>query len=291
VSSYRPIIVFGKGFVGRKVASALPGGVLVDTDIADAHRVRTLLKEVQPEAVVNCAGKCGRPNVDWCERNRWLTWRSNVIGPVTLRNECSATNTFLAHISTGCAFDRYCWRQHGWEEHDRTAATCYYVRTKLAAERYLNGPNVAILRIRMPIDDAPHPRNLLTKLSGFRYITTAMNSLTVLDDLVRAIDLIIAKRVHGIFHCVSPEKISLCDIREQLSDVEIASRCFTRVSTSQLRTLGLTQLLRSDVVLSNRRLSTLGFRFEPTRFALRRLIEKYARRTVTDAGAIDAANV
>ena len=47
-----------------------------------------MVEEVTPDVVINCAGKTGRPNVDWCEDHKEETVRANVTGPLILLDEC-----------------------------------------------------------------------------------------------------------------------------------------------------------------------------------------------------------
>ncbi|HVV85778.1 MAG TPA: hypothetical protein VHE35_22120 [Kofleriaceae bacterium] len=67
------IVVFGGGFLGRRLAGALPGAVLAAADLADPAAVAGVLRATGADVAVNAAGKTGRPNVDWCEVNRDAT--------------------------------------------------------------------------------------------------------------------------------------------------------------------------------------------------------------------------
>lgn len=61
-----------------------------------------VLDEVKPTHVINCAGKTGRPNVDWCEDHKLETIRANVIGTLILADECEKRGVHVTVMATGC---------------------------------------------------------------------------------------------------------------------------------------------------------------------------------------------
>lgn len=69
----------------------------------DRDRMNDIFDEFQPTRVINCAGKTGRPNVDWCEDHRPETVRSNVIGTLMLADLCNERGVHLTNMATGCA--------------------------------------------------------------------------------------------------------------------------------------------------------------------------------------------
>ena len=68
----------------------------------NSAKMNEIFDEFQPTHVVNCAGKTGRPNVDWCEDNRVETVRSNVIGTLMLAELCHERGVHLTNMATGC---------------------------------------------------------------------------------------------------------------------------------------------------------------------------------------------
>ena len=64
--------------------------------------VRKVLDEIKPTHVINCAGKTGRPNVDWCEDHKLETIRANVIGTLILADECEQRRVHVTVMATGC---------------------------------------------------------------------------------------------------------------------------------------------------------------------------------------------
>lgn len=68
----------------------------------NSAKMNEIFDEFQPTHVINCAGKTGRPNVDWCEDNRVETVRSNVIGTLMLAELCHERGVHLTNMATGC---------------------------------------------------------------------------------------------------------------------------------------------------------------------------------------------
>src|SRR3989344_5669865 len=198
------VLIFGTGFIGTKLADSMPDAVLSSARIDDMEQVHEALEEHQPEAVVNCAGKTGKPNVDWCESHQVETFRSNVIGPLVLAEACQLTKTYLLHVGSGCIFYGPSPDPQGWRESDFANPTSTYSRSKYAADLALTQyPSVGIVRLRMPIDSAPDPRNLITKLAGYPNVVDVENSVTVISDLLSVISALVEKRGTGVFHAVN----------------------------------------------------------------------------------------
>lgn len=68
----------------------------------DTVRMNEIFDEFQPTRIINCAGKTGRPNVDWCEDHRVETVRSNVIGTLMLAELCHERGVHFTNMATGC---------------------------------------------------------------------------------------------------------------------------------------------------------------------------------------------
>ena len=68
----------------------------------DPAGMNQVLDEIKPTHVINCAGKTGRPNVDWCEDNKQETIESNVVGTMMLTQACWLRKIHLTVMATGC---------------------------------------------------------------------------------------------------------------------------------------------------------------------------------------------
>ncbi|MEN9557687.1 MAG: hypothetical protein RL141_56 [Candidatus Parcubacteria bacterium] len=271
------IVVFGSGYIGEKVAAFLPDAVLSLARIDDATQVAAALEEHMPEVVVNCAGKTGKPNVDWCETHPAETFRSNVIGPLVLAEACAPKQIHLVHLGSGCIFYDAAPSPDGWREEDFANPQAVYTRSKYAADLGLcDHPNVAILRLRMPIDGAPDPRNLITKLANYPKIIDVENSVTIVDDLLAVIRQVIEKRGTGIFHATNPGVMRHRDLIALYDEIVDPSHTNEWIANDDLLRQHLAVAKRSNCILQNTRLPALGIHMRPIEHALRATMEQYA---------------
>ncbi len=271
------ILIFGPGFLGTEFSEAVPGSILTTADITDRFQIEEAFEEFQPDVVVNFAGKTGKPNVDWCEEHKLETLRSNVVGALTLAEECQSRNLHLTHISSGCIFYGTSPDPKGWSETDFANPSAFYSRTKYAADLMLAQlPNIAIVRLRMPIDSKPGSRNLITKLAQYPKIIDVENSVTVIDDLFMAIQGLIEQKATGIFHAVNPGVMRHRDLIKLYTELVDPTHTNEWITEQDLVTQGLATKARSNNIMQNNRLPEIGIHMRPIEVALRECMEKYA---------------
>ena len=58
----------------------------------------------KPDVIINCLGKTGRPNVDWCESNKSETYESNVTLPLMIAEWCEKNEVHLIQLGSGCIY-------------------------------------------------------------------------------------------------------------------------------------------------------------------------------------------
>lgn len=271
------IVVFGNGFLGNRIAKTIPGAQLSHAKITDRISVQHALRGA--DAVVNAAGKTGRPNVDWCESNVAETLWSNVAGAVTLAEECVAAGVHLIHLGSGCVFYGRSPHQDGaWREGDFANSKSVYSRSKYAADLALSCfPGVAIVRLRMPVDGVPGPRNLITKLAGYKQVIDVENSITVVDDLVEVVRQLAERRATGIFHATNTGVVSHRQILGLYRELVDPTYEVEFIGEDELVSRGLAIAPRSNCVLASTRLEEIGIRMPDARESLRKAMEQYAR--------------
>jgi 3,5-epimerase/4-reductase len=273
------IVVFGAGFLGRRFAEAIPGAVLSTADVTDRAAVAAELRARGAHAVINCAGKTGRPNVDWCETHPIETQRVNVAGALTLAEACAEAGSYLLHLGSGCIFYGPSPSPDGWREDDYANPSSFYSRTKYAADLILSKlPHVAIARLRMPIDGAAGPRNLITKLAGYSQVVDVENSVTVVDDLIPVARGLIERRATGVFHVTNPGTMRHRDLLHLYREIVDPSHRFTLIDQDELVARGLATHPRSNCILASPRLAALGLTMRPVEVALREALAQYAQR-------------
>lgn len=271
-------LVFGAGFIGTRLSRDLPDATLSRADVTDRAAVREELARHTPDVVVNAAGKTGKPNVDWCESHQHETYRSNVNGALTLADACAERGTYLLHLGSGCIFYGDSPSPGGWREDDYANPSAFYSRTKYAADLVLSRlPNVGVARLRMPIDDAPSSRNLITKLASYSSVVDVENSVTVVADLVGAVAGLCERRATGVFHVTNPGTMRHRDLLALYTELVDPSHRYELITAEALVSRGLAVKARSNCVLSSERLASIGVTMRPIEVALRDAMEKYAR--------------
>jgi len=271
------VIVFGRGFMGTRLARDLRGAELVPTDITDRDAIRALLTEKRPRAVVNAAGKTGRPNVDWCETHRAETAHSNVLGPLVLAEECERAGAYMLHLASGCIFYGPSPTAGGWRETDHANPSAFYSRCKYAADLALGSmEHVGIARLRMPIDGTPGPRNLITKLAAYPEVVDVENSVTVVEDLVRVVEQMIEVRAAGIHHATNPGLMKHRDLLRLYRELVDPAHASVLIDEAELVRRGLASKARSNCELADTRLAALGIRMRHIDEALRDAMVQYA---------------
>ena len=271
------IVVFGAGFLGQRMSREIAGATLSRADITDRAAVLAALREAGASAVINAAGKTGRPNVDWCESHQVETYRSNVIGALTVADACAEAGAYLCHMASGCVFYGPSPEPGGWREDDHANPSAFYSRTKYAADLVLSRlPNVGVARLRMPIDDTPGERNLITKLARYPEVIDVENSVSVVADLVAAVARLVEARATGVFHVVNPGPMRHRDLLALYREIVDPSHRYTLIQNEELVARGLAVKARSNCILASPRLAALGITLRPIEVALRDTMERYA---------------
>ena len=272
------VLVFGAGFLGQRLARDVAGAKLSYADVTDAKAVADVIAMHRPTAVLNAAGKTGKPNVDWCESHPTETYRANVVGPLTLAEACAKANVYLLHLASGCIFYGPSPTPGGWLEDDYANPSALYSRTKYAADLVLSRlPGVGIARLRMPIDNVPGARNLITKLAAYREVVDVENSVTFVDDLVQVVSGLIERRATGIFHVTNPGTMRHRDLLALYRELVDSAHTTKLIGEAELVEKGLAVKARSNCILASPRLDSLGLTMRPVDVALRSTMTEYAR--------------
>jgi dTDP-4-dehydrorhamnose reductase len=270
-------LIFGPGYLGQRLAKELEGSVLSRVDITDRAAVEAELRAQAPDAVLNAAGKTGKPNVDWCETHQAETYRGNVLGPLVLAEACADRGLYLLHMGSGCIFYGPSPSPGGWREDDHANPSAFYSRTKYAAHLVLSRlPNVAVARLRMPIDDHPGPRDLITKLAHYPEIIDVENSVTVVADLIHVARQLLLLRAPGVFHVTNPGTMRHLDLLALYRELVDPSHTCTFITEQELVARGLALKARSNCILASPRLAEVGIAMRPIEEALRDAMTRYA---------------
>ncbi len=277
------ILTLGKGFV----SDHLPYPVISDRVIPDDIAIRLMLKAYKPDVLINCIGKTGRPNVDWCEEHKAETYMANVTLPAILASECEKLGIHLIHIGSGCiyfgespnkkSFAGFTLTETdtGWTEDDFANPKSFYSQTKYAADLTIGSmSNVSILRIRMPVSRKNDPRNFINKVKNYSQVIDIPNSMTLMDDLVRCVDWAAKENKTGIYHVTNNQPITAAQVMREYQKYQPLHK-FEVIDEGELDKLTLAK--RSNCLLNTDKLRESGFTMSPSEDGLKACMAAYIK--------------
>ena len=219
------VLIVGKGFIGSQLSNFLAADENFEVHSVSYEQVNyrdyNLLLDFLSnyendgtsfDAIINCSGYTGEKNVDDAEKEKELVWLLNSVLPITLASAAQANNIpMFVNISSGCIFTGYNDDKSGYDEEvvpnfglfDENSS--WYSKTKHAGELSLTSSfNCYNLRIRMPFGEIYHPKNIISKMLGYKKILTQPNSLTYLYDLFNFVyNMLLQPPPFGIYNVVS----------------------------------------------------------------------------------------
>jgi dTDP-4-dehydrorhamnose reductase len=257
------------------------------------------VRKLKPEFIINAAGYPGRPNVDACETAREETLFANTLLPQTVSRACSMTGTPWGHISSGCIYHgAKCIDEKGtrivegaelrqvfketpekifgyteWDEPNfsfRDAPCNFYSGTKTLAEEAIRGVgDVYLWRPGMPFNERSEPRNFLWRIQNYAKVFDGVNSLSHLDDFVRAcLDLWERQAPFGIYNMTNPGAVLTRQVVEMINRILKPNRPFEFwKDEEEFYRLGA-KALRSNCVLDVSKLLVAGVKMRPVEEAL-----------------------
>lgn len=271
------ILIFGKGYIAGKFLDAFRAqgeDVLIsDVRLTDYSVVKAELEDKKPDIALNCAGKTGKPNVDWCEEHKMETISSNVVAPLILARACEELGIYMMHIGSGCVYtgDK---NGFGYTECDEpTFDGSFYSRTKAWSEAMLKEFPILQLRLRMPLDSVPSERNFITKITTYKKVISVPNSISVISDFILATNMLIQKKAVGVYNVTNPGTITHAEILDMYKEIVDPSFSYELFSLDELSKI--TKAGRSNCALSTDKLDQEGIHLRPVKEAVRATLFEY----------------
>jgi len=268
----KDILIFGKGFIGRKLQEAFDCNVT-------ARRINTFedaeeeVRKYNPKIVINCIGYTGKNNVDDCEMEKGRTLLANTFVPAILGDLAFRKNIKLVHISSGCVYHfDYENQKPITEEDSPDFFDLFYSRSKIYADKSLqtlfNAANILIVKIRIPLDYRPHPRNILTKLLNFKRIIDIPNSLTYIPDFIEMLKHLLKVDARGIYNAVNKNSLRYPELLEVYKK-HVPEYRYEVIKPGEL------DLIRTNLIMSVEKLESTGFKVRDIHEVLEECVQKY----------------
>jgi dTDP-4-dehydrorhamnose reductase len=213
------ILLFGKdGQLGRSLGQALAGcGEIIalgrdEADFAESEAVRTAVRDVRPEVIVNAAAYTA---VDKAEREPELAMRINAVSVGVLGEAAAEVGARVIHYSTDYVFDGE--KPAPYLEQDATRPLNVYGASKLAGENVLLGSGAQVLVLRTSWVYAATGHNFVQTMlrlgrekDELRVVDDQAGAPTSADDLAAATAAILEKwqQQRGIYHATAQGEVS-----------------------------------------------------------------------------------
>ena len=218
------------------------------------HDIENIILRENPDLIVCCVGRTYGPGfttIDYLEQKGKLAenLESNLLIPIWL---ATSTSLPILYFGTGCIYEydetHSLDNKTPFRETDEPNFTgSAYSTVKGATDKLMSAfPHVINARIRMPISKDWHPRDFVTKIMGYKKITSIPNSMSVLEDIIpRLLALLYDHRPVSTVNAVNPGYI---DHEALLTMFERPKDSYTLESTEQQNTHLLSR--RSNNILS-----------------------------------------
>lgn len=267
------ILILGKGFIGVRLRRAFDCNIS-DRKLRSFDDVNDEINKYRPEVIINCIGHVGG-NVDDCEQDKDKTLMANTFLPILLAEVSLRKKIKLVHISSGCIY-HFDYDKDRPISEDKTPDffNLFYSRSKIYSERALEilskEFNILIVRPRIPLDNRPHPKNILTKLIGYKKVIELPNSITYFPDFIRALKHLIRINARGIYNVVNSGALRYPELMEVYKKY-VPSFEYKIIPFKQL---GIT---RTNLILSTQKLKKAGFKIRDIHEVLEECVKGYIK--------------
>lgn len=208
-------------------------------DLSKRQDVRRLVDEIEPEIIINTAALT---NVDLCETNRELAWKSNVDSIENLMHGAKLVGAGIIHFSTDYVFDG---TAGPYAEYDRPNPLSYYGRTKLASENILTTSGIQYTIVRtmvlygvaqaIKLNFALWLLKSLSENKPIRVVDDQLGNPTLADDLAYAVLKIVELGRTGLYHIAGHDIVSRYEFAIRFAEMfKFNKKLITASKTSAL---------------------------------------------------------
>jgi dTDP-4-dehydrorhamnose reductase len=193
------------------------GYIYEDMDILDYQQIERVVKQHQPDAIINTAAMT---NVDACESDKKNCYALNVESVKSLIKLSEQYNIQLIHLSTDFIFDG---ESGPYTEDDQPNPLSYYGQTKLEAEQLLQKSSCRWVILRTIIvygivNDMSRTniilwaKSALEKGNPINVVDDQWRMPTLAEDLAECCLLAAKKNAEGIFNASGKDMLSILEL-------------------------------------------------------------------------------
>lgn len=197
-------------------------GKPLKVDITNHKTLNKIFLNTEPEAIIHAAALV---NLDLCEKEKELAWRTNVEATATIAELSTKYNAFLIYISTESVFNG---KKGNYKETDKPNPINYYGLTKLKAEQIVRESKTKHCIARTSViygatlatgktHFALWLLHKLKKREEAKVVTDQWNSPTLNTNLSQMILEILKEKTTGTFHLAGATRISRYEFAKDLA--------------------------------------------------------------------------
>ena len=226
----KTLVLGGSGFVGYYLAkhfnaisaSAHQKEGYIKLDITNKEEVSEVLNKIKPELIINSAAIA---DVDLCEKEKETAMLVNGYAVEWLSSLSKEIGAKFVQISTDYVFDGL---TGNYKEDDTPNPINEYGKSKLIGEENALKNDAIVLRIEMPygINIAKNKNvffeSVINNLKEGKTVNAAVDQIispTFVEDIPKAVEVLVEKEANGIFHLASKEHFSRFEFVNIIADV------------------------------------------------------------------------
>jgi dTDP-4-dehydrorhamnose reductase len=211
----------GRALMRRWAHHTLLGTDLPEVDLTDLAAIRSSIRSFTPDVIIHAAAMT---DVDGAARDPDAAYRINALGTRNVAVSAESIGAAVLAISTNEVFDGT--KTEPYTEFDATNPINPYAKSKLAAENFVREMSHRFYIVRTAWLYGLGGNNFVKKIISradtdgkLRVVTDEVSSPTYTEDLVSAIEKLIATEAFGVYHFTNEGACSRYEFAQKILEL------------------------------------------------------------------------
>ena len=196
-------------------------GIPTPMDLGNFEDITRITQKIKPDVIIHLAAIT---DVDLCEKEKEFALKINATATETLSKEAARQRAFFVYVSTDYVFDG---TKDVYREDDEPHPLGWYAVTKYEGERRVGtlGPFGLTIRIANPykrrdLKKLDFVHKIVDRLKNGQSVRAPRDQIfvpTLVDDVARAIDVLVGRSASGVYHVVGSQALSPYDAARRIA--------------------------------------------------------------------------